>query len=277
MNDRLRLLEAVLADHKDNSARLCYADQLELDGEERHAELIRTEIAISELDVSSCEFNCLCPTCSEWSRLVKIVEGIKSEPIRLPGGYVLHWRSSFSPAPCYLYDEDHNIWIAEVWRSRGFISTIRISWENWLPYHGDLFWSPKLHTPCDDEDCLHGITLDSLGGTAQCRKCSPVPVVASALPLELVKLTTPIAWDWHEDTVSRWVSGVGRFWQEECSVCGGRYKFGAPVCKTCKGKPPNRWMADKWPGLRFQMTYPSRGSEVDFTDDYSNLSRSDIS
>jgi len=153
---------------------------------------------------------------------------------------------------------------------RGFVSSIRCDWADFLRHHAALIWSPSqtVEVPCID-----------CNRPAYCSKCKdrhrvniPRPFVSTAQPIERCEFRDfPFVQSHDEGPDVLYTTDGYRFDRVKCGTCDGRGGMDDPngppgrehwfSCSTCHGRPLNLWRCDAWPGVGFVMP----GSERPFT------------
>jgi uncharacterized protein (TIGR02996 family) len=261
----LNLLRAVIENPHDDVHRLILADWLEENGDPERAEFIRTQIELSSLLVPH----------GKWEMGVEYVFVMSVQESY--DGKAYHVRKSDKAIYDELRRRERELWSSigvdlfnssglmfanhtvkqftsgtgfnirrigggsdEVHWSRGFISSITCSWQDWIIHAPALVWWPEANRP----------------------------MPATVQPLELMRLTT-----WPSGVVdgfnadrTAWLADGYRFNRVKCSTCGGT-GWGKPTtiriydgetvsqsrCESCHGQPLNEWTCEAWPTVRFRM------------------------
>lgn len=261
MKDRNALIRSILESPLDDTPRLIFADWLDEHGEAERAEFIRAGIDSTRFNPSS-----LPPG-------ENLEEQFRLDAVE---------RDLFEKHKCHFFDErlavyylwqdagDMGQYPVEAVVTRGFISSLRCSWGNFLRHHESLIWSPKQTMECPE--CGGSGSRDS-GGTNPWGEpvdiacgCDggriPRPFVATAQPITDAVLTT---WpgnrhsaysiqltDADGDLVQRTIQRV------KCSQCNGNGR-GEMLgrCRPCDGTgydPLDSWTCPAWPGVKFSMS-----------------------
>lgn len=261
---------------KADAPRLWYADWLRECGEVQQAEFIRCQVqlarlgelqcktcngrgwySISDMDSDDCiycdlgrlrrrERESLGPTVGGTNMRENEAKWLEGSPLLLgreiAGG---GWMRAF-----------------EVEWHRGFISSITISWADWLRHHERLFWSPRQTIHCELCFPLPKHIRE------QCTRCPgtgriPRSFVNTAQLIETVRLT---AWT-AEGLMAELIPGANHFMMPgtrysfdrvKCGTCDGNGSGRSgwderPICASCNGHPLNRWQCEAWPGVQFVM------------------------
>lgn len=288
MTDRNAILRKIIEEPANDDHRLAFAAWCQDDGDDpARAEFIRMQV---ELARAKHEPPCFGLRCS-----CHIAELHHRERELLTGQNAAKWCGQESKGKIQWGLEGLQVYavggippslrIRTQW-SRGFISSLTISWSDWLAHHAALYWHPEQRVECPK---CKGSGRAPFANEWQCWTCGtegkrgaasgtvPRPFVATAQPLELMRLTTL---DGQEavDSATRMFTMEGeegprdyRFDRVKCPTCDGRgynrwtdmYVDGvrqyndAPgntvECPDCHGIPLNCWTCDKWPGLEFTM------------------------
>lgn len=280
MTDRDSLLRNILTNPADDLPRLVYADWCDEHGEGERAEFIRVQVELAKgcqrcggdglahgadrpfewndrADYGKCVV-CWDSRCRE-RELLKANFGVWTDV--LPESLVTQQcQSCIDGVPDYetnviecrrcdstgvVSDEDN------VGLSRGFISSVTCSWQDWLAHHERLFWHPEQTVDCDGSPVhIRGIWRCSRCGmddvqanySLGCESRIPRPFVATAQPLEVVALTTAPTF-------------------EEERRYGRKEVFTGPVDWAMRSDAPlanNHTEFAAWPGLKFGLTQETR-------------------
>jgi len=249
---RTALLASILANPQEDTPRLVYADFLEERGEVDRAEFVRDCIILQQwtdcpnrladlqtrrpvpLRCGVCEY-CLARRRAERyyakHQWMDCPYAVAFEPTPLDGAMPT------GPGLTLIV-------------RRGFISSITISWDDWLRHHEMLYWSPGQTVECKWCD---GGREDFCKWSPTCTGLRPRPLTddlaATCQPLEMVTFSDHSGWN-----------SFREFTRENCPTCGGENHGRGYVtqCPTCFGTPPNRWLCDAWPGLVFVMPNEER-------------------
>lgn len=281
MTDREALLRSIIENPDWNEPRLVFADYLEGIGEQDRCDFIRVQVELARRG-----FTPNCPTCKSYGGPCDTCEAIDVEELRrcerelrdveaailIESGLAFDHSEGKIPGAYEFLVDDADI-------TRGFVSTVHCSWQDWLSHADSLTW----HAGAKDErreSCGwcgasgyqdHHRTCMYCSGAGWTAIITPRPFPATCQPLEQVNLT-----DWppmQDFTVERpaqtfYTRGefINRFDRMKCPKCDGtgmhRYYpdlSGGPNysdstdCGQCHGQPLNEWTCETWPGLVFTM------------------------
>lgn len=263
MTDRDALLAAVMSSPHDDTPRLIFADFLEESGEQEQAKFVRAGVEVSKLTKCGhkhplgrmfADGTCIVCTLKDRERQAFIEWSGRDERRAIPqvakGGTFGYGAWSYDNSPASRNQELR--WLLggdiEAVLRRGFIDSIRGSWDDWMRHHGILYWHPEQTVECPD--CLDE-------NTGRIRR----PFQPTAHPLTKVELTSTPTNISNEDQV--WIAEY-RFDRVKCRMCGGTNRvtreeptYGGTVmtmpCSECHGTPPNQWRCEAWPTIVFAM------------------------
>lgn len=274
MTDRNAILRKIIEEPANDDHRLAFAAWCQDDGDDpARAEFIRMQV---ELARAKHEPPCFGLRCS-----CHIAELHHRERELLTGQNAAKWCGQESKGKIQWGLEGLQVYavggippslrIRTQW-SRGFISSLTISWSDWLAHHAALYWHPEQRVECPK---CKGSGRAPFANEWQCWTCGtegkrgaasgtvPRPFVATAQPLELVRLTTWPHPRQRRDYSTEIVTDEGTFRRVKCAACDGTAVIPSPSgarhayvqCPKCDGGrfPPNRWTCDKWKGLEFAM------------------------
>lgn len=290
MSDRDALLAAILSDPADDLPRLIYADWLNENGESERAEFVRVQVESSRCKPcdqlhcwpgnSACSGECeLRRRERELFTHVAVFDWFPVPTDRM-GATCRRKRNEIAFKQFESSKRINSVRTEPAteqtyYVSRGFISSTRLSWADWLRHHEALCWHPKQTVECPACWPDESGEIDTAEKTFGCETCGgsnnpfrrgtgriPQPFVATAQPITEVELTTwPI-----QDSVTHlashanaFFSGVTftRFTRVKCPACNGvvpRAPDGRrSKCRKCNGEPLNKWTCDKWPTITFKM------------------------
>lgn len=284
MTDRDAILRKILEEPANDDHRLAFAAWCQDDGDNpARAEFIRVQVELAQREGERDR----CITCARPG------EQHHNGPCRSPLKAIMHrarelfgraWQwipepfaklewgiERYGMVTRHFVDKDADRVIDLEWR-RGFISSTRCSWPDWLRYHAAIYWHPEQMVKCPtcEGRGKDAYVIGAFGPFPNgCPHCSggriPRPFVATAQPLELVRLTTwpdPIALNDTRPADAIYTS-AGTIVRVKCATCDGTAVIPSPSgarhayvqCPKCDGGrfPPNRWTCDKWKGLEFAM------------------------
>ncbi len=269
MTDRDALLRSIIESPQDDLPRLVYADWLDENGNSAHAAFIRCQIELARLDVS------------DWRRSIGKREALRRREVKLWDGLWDQWLESFRwdyPADGK-YDQTKRGSPHLTDMSRGFVSSLTLSWSDWLRHHEAIYWHAEQTVECEACGGTGSSSLPKMYATElRCRECEaddpkrglvgtgriPRPFVATAQPLERVVITgDQLVYNRYGD---HWFAIDGhRFDRMTCSDCDGwgtlrATTFGniGEACLTCRGQPINSWRCETWPTITFVMPEAER-------------------
>lgn len=217
MTDRDALIRAVLSAPDDDHPRLLYADYLDECGEAERAELIRVQCELARphpcKNPNKCIFG---PKRLPFSPMqTKPFCGVQACRDSMWPRERLHIRErELRDIACRNWEPQPSAGLSPEWQ-RGFISTIRCSWFDWLKYHESLYWHPEQNRPWTWEEPQY--THDPASGEDRVTRYV-TRTAATAQPITRVELTT-----------------------ENGLVC---HLF-EPTGKA------NEWRCDRWPTITF--------------------------
>lgn len=278
---QLGIMRSILAEPDCDTPRMVFADACEESGDVERAEFVRLGVRAAE---SGCVF------AQGWDHRC----GVDERGYWLCQPHRLRWidmledarfRNSVVPE-CFSVGSGHGhratgSGIVEFAQGgecefhRGFISTIRCSWEDWLAHHKRLFWSPRQTVECPNR-CVPSSAgygrvyverIGAGGALVGCEVCTsgriprpcPDELAATAQPIVRLELTgcpfTQEQLSWESYIAIEGIGLAGQFTRQKCPTCGGMgtvwlARGDLTQCPDCYGRPPiNSWTCDAWPGL----------------------------
>lgn len=297
MNNREALLRSILENPGDDTPRRIFADHLEECGEQERAEFVRLQCELArtiEPPITAhvgkpCVFGLAdpnCPRCKFGLDLMREQELLRQSGLKWVGVDATNWQTETKGAIGRVGAAGKPRLIF----TRGFVSSIRCSWADWLRHADAIYWHPKQTVECDAVCCgarSEGKCGKCLGSgritrpftvAVRCAKCKGgnIPVwkefpcsacggtgsveqsaALTCQPLEEVTLTTAPTNIRNDD---EWWIGEHRFERVKCETCDGHGAVssgeGIPYmmpCDQCGGTPRHVWTCEAWPGIVFKM------------------------
>jgi len=261
MTDRTAMLAAIIAHREDDTPRLVMADWLEENGEPARAEFIRVQCELSrdfaEVNNQGIKDGITNtgrkrhPRFSELARRENELRSSVCERLE-QGKWFPGWNGwSLSTDETFIARSTKKAGYV----SRGFISSVSCSWQDWLTHSPALWWHPTQTEECPE--CRGGKIPRWRKFPCPCGIGRiPRPCPASAQPLEKLVLTDHPN-DVHLDpTTSQFMFEIGpdlfRFDRVKCPC---EVPF---CCPNCNDQPLNLWTCERWPGLEIEMPQAER-------------------